>query len=181
MSTFAEPLAYQSGKVLFNPQFQTAAQMRAVLPLIEGVKARVQDLGIYLFLVYSPLSLYQNWSLDDREAIVVKERISEVAWLKKVLPYPDVQELIALYRSLVCTPSQKLQQGLLTALDRYLKELAELKGSDDQADILAKVKRGTELYDAFEKVKRLGEAEEQAKIKGGYKPRKFEFPPELAR
>ena len=94
-----QPVHYVSGKVIFHEMFKAEPTFRAVLPLLEGNKQRAQDLGIYLYFMYSPFTTYKHMGEADRHQMTLSGHIMEKEWLVKTMSDPRFKSLVTQYRN----------------------------------------------------------------------------------
>lgn len=173
--TSDQPLEYINGKVIFSEQFKHDPLFRKVLPLFLRDQRKAQDLGIYLFFVHGPRSIYKRMSEPDRLKSVLNDgRVVNKDWLKEVLGDQKVQDLIDRYCDLSLTPGQRLYNGMTDNISRYIEELSKTKGSD-LLDHIALVEKGKKLYASLKSLELMVREEAEKKTKAGYVPRKFEY------
>lgn len=171
-----EPIGYDGGRVVFSATFRTDPAFLSVLPLMEQQKARAQDLGLYLYLMFNPRSVYKNYAEEERFGQLLSDnRFTEPDWLIGTLKNEHVMALSDRYVRMVTTPGQRMYQGLVESVERMLQELKTFD-VNGEGDPLKLIERGKKLYAAQQEILAMMDQEKKMKVRGGYKPRLFEVP-----
>jgi hypothetical protein len=171
------PIMYVSGKVVFSRQFTTSAAFLSIVPLLEQSRERAEDVGMYLFFVYSYASLYRGMPEEDRlRTAILDGRFKHQDWLLSVLDKEEVEDLVSYYCEVALTPSQRLYQSLVDAMERWQRDIAAAKGDGD-LDPIELVDRGLKLHEKFAGVDKMIREESSRRVRSDYKPRRFEARP----
>lgn len=168
-----DPISYRDGKVSWNDTFKRDEVLRAVLPLLEKNASKANDLGGYLFLMYSPRSIYRSTPEQERRRMVFKGHISDSKWLLGILADKNVQALIERYSRLVMLPAERLRLGLLEAIEKLLQDLSDVDVSVDRT-YLKIVEEGKKLHAHAKDIEAMVAEQRGKKVKAGYRPRMFE-------
>ena len=166
-----EPIRYEAQKITIDDLFKSEDAYIAVRNLCT-TKHQLKDAMMYLFFMRSPRSTYKDLPDSDKLELLVRSgRIIDTAWLRNVITSDAMKELLGLYGQMVLTPSERLRVGMIDRINQFLSNLSN--DVKDGKDIMARVKEGTGMYDAVEKLETMV-IKDKKKIKAGYKTRLFE-------
>jgi len=175
MSAHGSLLTYNAGKVIFNDQFKSLPELVAAKPLFAGSKDKAQDIGSYLFFVHDPRSAYAKAPEEERlKRCIIDKRYRDAVWLESIIDDPLMKALVDVYRDISLTPAMKLHRSMIEAINRYIKEIADAKGTDMDVNMDKLLERGISLFERLKEVERVLNEEAIKKIRAGYAPKMFE-------
>lgn len=175
MSAHASLISYNSGKITFSDQFKSLPELMAARPLFAGSKDKAQDIGAYLFFVHDSRSVYAKMPEEERrKRCLIDKRYRDSDWLESIIEDPLMQALTEVYKDISLTPAMKLHRSMIEAINRYIKEIANAKGTDMDIHMDKLLERGITLFERLKEVERILNEEAMKKTRAGYAPRLFE-------
>lgn len=171
-----EPVMLSSGMMSVHPHFISSNGFRAVLSGLSGDRDRLHDVLLYLVFVHSPTSIYKQSSKKERlELMIAQQEIGSESFLRMIEKTPGVDQLVEEYLSMTSTPAARLQESLMSNVDRFIREISSLSVQADNVEETTKlVEVGIRLNDQLQKVKAMLNEERTIRMRGDYEPALFE-------
>lgn len=175
-ASIQEPVVFSSGTMSVHPHFISTSAFKALLSELSGDRGKLYDVLLYLTFVHSPSSVYKGASKAERlELMLTQQEVGDPDFVRTVERRKPVQDLVSVYLSAVSSPAARLQEALLTNIDRFIRQIAEMTVHADNAkDISELIKVGIELNEQLKTVKSMLEEERTIRMRGDYKPALFE-------